>query len=407
MRTKIDTFSKTCPECGTRNRLHIFTAGFSPSWRIACSNCIAVIIEPRARQAGWSLVPASDPITDVVVMSGSASRPRSRPALLRRMLPPSGLSQRIQRALPRDTAAGLLTACALVFAAFMGAATIGGDPAERVPAEIGAAETGPNNGAGGDLLAAATGTLDPTVAPAQTEAMPDAGPAVRNASVPEVVLRANLDGPPRIADARIADAPTPPDHRHAASQNPANLAGADLRDPRASMAALQDSMFRDPVAAALSEAALDLSPAERRNLQQRLRLASHDTNGVDGIFGSATRAAIAAWQSEAGMAPTGFATKPTVTKLIAETETAYRAWHQAESKRWNSAPRFAQAVPAPRPEGARSSCTRTVTGEIAYGQSFSCDVRGLRENLRSIKRNFAQAFVSSETTRQPRGPGDA
>lgn len=395
MRTKIDTFSKTCPECGTRNRLHIFTTGFNPSWRIACSNCITVIIEPRTRHAGWSLAPVSDPIADVVVLSGNRPKRRARPALLRRRMSPLPLSRSIKGGLPRKyTAAGMLTACALVLVAFMGGpALIGGDPAE-----IGAKDG--MDGSSRELLAAATGTWDDKEAPRQAEAMPVNGaPAVANAPSPEIVLRASLDGAPRI----------PHDHRHTSSPHPVNLASGDLRDPRESMAALQDSVFRDPVAAALSEAKLDLSSAERRSLQQRLHLASHDTKGVDGIFGSATRAAIAEWQSQAGLAPTGFATRPTVTRLVAETEAAYHAWHRAEIKRRNSEQRLALTMPVPRPDAASrsSSCPRTISGEIAYGQSFACDVRGLGENLKSIKRNFAQAFVSSEPRSRNRGPGDA
>ncbi|HLS19344.1 MAG TPA: peptidoglycan-binding protein [Paracoccaceae bacterium] len=400
MRTKIDTFSKTCPECGTRNRLHIFTTGFSPSWRIACSNCIAVIIEPRTRHAGWSLAPVSDPIADVVVLSGNMPKRRTRPTLLRRM-PSLPLSRSTGGRLPRKyTAAGMLTACALVFAAFMGGPALIGDD----PAEIGA--KGGADGSGGELLAAATGTRDGKEALGQAEAMPENGaPSVANAPPPEVILRASLDGAPRIPHARI-----PHDRRSTSAPHPVNLASDDLRDPRESMAELQDSVFRDPVAAALSEAALDLSPAERRSLQQRLHLASHDTKGVDGIFGSATRAAIAEWQSQAGLAPTGFATRPTVTRLVAETEAAYHAWHRAEIARRNSEQRLALTMPVPRPDAASrsSTCPRTITGEIAYGQSFACDVRGLGENLKSIKRNFAQAFVSSEPARsRNRGPGDA
>jgi len=152
MRTKIDTLSKTCPECGTRNRLHIFTTGYSPSWRIACSNCIAIIIEPRTRHGGWSLAPVSDPIADVVVLSEKTSKRRAR---VRGGVPSLPLPHRIQNLLPRrHAAAGMLTACALVLAAFVGAPALkGGDPAE-----IGAEND--TDGSGGELLAAATGTQD-------------------------------------------------------------------------------------------------------------------------------------------------------------------------------------------------------------------------------------------------------
>ncbi|MCU4651495.1 peptidoglycan-binding protein [Roseibacterium sp. SDUM158016] len=55
-----------------------------------------------------------------------------------------------------------------------------------------------------------------------------------------------------------------------------------------------------------AEAALALTQAERQQLQRYLTLLDFDTRGVDGIFGPATRRAIADWQSARGLARTGF-----------------------------------------------------------------------------------------------------
>lgn len=61
--------------------------------------------------------------------------------------------------------------------------------------------------------------------------------------------------------------------------------------------------------AADAEAALDLTTTQRRIIQSRLTQLGHDTRGVDGKFGSGTRAAITAWQRAKGVAATGFLTR--------------------------------------------------------------------------------------------------
>lgn len=63
------------------------------------------------------------------------------------------------------------------------------------------------------------------------------------------------------------------------------------------------------LAAADVEAALELSSTQRRIIQSRLTQMGHDTNGVDGKFGSGTRRAITAWQRGAGVSATGYLTR--------------------------------------------------------------------------------------------------
>lgn len=403
MRTKIDRLSKTCPECGTRNRLHIFTTGYSPTWRIACSNCIAVIINPRTRRSSWSLGSPSDPIADVVVLPSEASARRvRRPGLLRRRRATGLLSESAhghqKKMSHRYAAAGFLAGCSLAFALLLGGPMLVGTGQDEITAD---------GGSGRDVIASAMPAPERAAAPEESsaaewaEAPLIAGKAGQDdLPLPMPSLRASLDGTPYI--------PRNPREvslvAHAASDR-----AAGIHIPRESMAQLQHSVFQDPVAASASEAALDLSRAERRSIQRRLVLAKHDTKGIDGIFGSATRAAILAWQNEAGLAATGFATRPTLERLAAETDAAYRAWQQAENARRQKDQRLASAVPVPRPApDAASSCQRLANGEIAYGQSFGCDVKGLGENLKSIRRTFAQTFDSSRETRlRSRNPGDA
>lgn len=66
---------------------------------------------------------------------------------------------------------------------------------------------------------------------------------------------------------------------------------------------------------AAAEAALGLDRNDRRRVQQDLTSLGHDTRGIDGVFGPGTRAAIRAWQAEAGYPPTGYLTGAEVEAL--------------------------------------------------------------------------------------------
>ncbi|WP_246026600.1 peptidoglycan-binding domain-containing protein [Paracoccus luteus] len=76
--------------------------------------------------------------------------------------------------------------------------------------------------------------------------------------------------------------------------------------------ALRDAGTTTPVvsngrgAQATDEAALNLDQVARVEVQARLNALGHDTRGIDGRFGSGTRAAISAWQRAAGLPATGY-----------------------------------------------------------------------------------------------------
>ncbi|WP_176951105.1 peptidoglycan-binding domain-containing protein [Mycoplana rhizolycopersici] len=72
-----------------------------------------------------------------------------------------------------------------------------------------------------------------------------------------------------------------------------------LADPR------QPTIYRTPGVA--REAYLE--PATRAQSQQWLSMLGYNTGGVDGVFGSRTRGAIAAWQRSAGYAADGYLTR--------------------------------------------------------------------------------------------------
>lgn len=144
----------------------------------------------------------------------------------------------------------------------------------------------------------------------------------------------------------------------------------------------------DPETAALAEAALDLSRRDRRELQRRLALAEHDPQLVDGIFGPATRAAIAGWQMAAGLQPTGFFDEQALTLLERQTEDRYRDWMTAEQARDRRRQRTQLASNRARSATRLAgNCQRLWSGEIAYGQNMLCDFRGLRENVALLFRS--------------------
>lgn len=71
--------------------------------------------------------------------------------------------------------------------------------------------------------------------------------------------------------------------------------------------------------AALEESLLGLSSYERADLQRRLTRLGYSTYGADGAFGRNTRAAIAAWQGDEGLAVTGYLSADEVRKIRVET----------------------------------------------------------------------------------------
>lgn len=64
------------------------------------------------------------------------------------------------------------------------------------------------------------------------------------------------------------------------------------------------------------ETAMELTPTQKRIIQSRLTQLGHDTNGIDGQFGSGTRRAISAWQRANGAPATGFLSQAEATTLL-------------------------------------------------------------------------------------------
>jgi peptidoglycan hydrolase-like protein with peptidoglycan-binding domain len=88
----------------------------------------------------------------------------------------------------------------------------------------------------------------------------------------------------------------------------------------------QFDALRDPQRAEADEAALALSPLDRRHVQVALTSLGFDAGDVDSIFGPRTRRMIAIWQASHGEAPTGFATEEQVKRLFKDAAAAITAY---------------------------------------------------------------------------------
>ena len=82
-----------------------------------------------------------------------------------------------------------------------------------------------------------------------------------------------------------------------------------------------------------TEAALQLTHSDRKELQHRLRLGGHDPGGADGNFGRKSRGAISSWQSANRIQATGFFNETQIELLRVQTDVAYEKYKKTRPKR--------------------------------------------------------------------------
>jgi peptidoglycan hydrolase-like protein with peptidoglycan-binding domain len=92
---------------------------------------------------------------------------------------------------------------------------------------------------------------------------------------------------------------------------------------------LRDGPEREARAA---EEALDLTRADRRDVQRWLAVLGFYERGIDGIFGRGTRGAIADWQEQAGVAPTGYLDRNDLARLRADATARQREIEEEERR---------------------------------------------------------------------------
>lgn len=70
----------------------------------------------------------------------------------------------------------------------------------------------------------------------------------------------------------------------------------------------------------LQEDAMELTNADKREIQQKLTILGYDTRGIDGIFGRGTRASISKWQKSARFDTTGYVSERQLRQLDRDAE---------------------------------------------------------------------------------------
>ena len=93
--------------------------------------------------------------------------------------------------------------------------------------------------------------------------------------------------------------------------------------PQAS-AAVSATDLKAEIGTIETEKALNLSAADRRELQQRLTAIAFDAGPATGAFGDKTRSAIASWQKKHQVTPTSWLGPLQIAALKAESETSYQ-----------------------------------------------------------------------------------
>jgi uncharacterized caspase-like protein len=94
--------------------------------------------------------------------------------------------------------------------------------------------------------------------------------------------------------------------------------------------AVSPAALKQEIGTMASEKALKLTPADRKELQQRLTLIEFDAGPANGSFGDRTRAALADWQKKHAMTPTSWLGPLQVAALKAESETTYQRFLAAQ-----------------------------------------------------------------------------
>ena len=112
------------------------------------------------------------------------------------------------------------------------------------------------------------------------------------------------------------------------------------------------------------EAALELDGAARREIQRRLTLLEYSTNGVDGVFGPGTRAAVIRWQESLGIDANGYLSESQITFLKQQSEAEYEKWNKRPKRYYG-----------------KKGCLREPNGKIVQGKTVRCDFMALGESF--------------------------
>jgi uncharacterized caspase-like protein len=126
---------------------------------------------------------------------------------------------------------------------------------------------------------------------------------------------------------------------------------------------IDDEALKTEVGTAQTETAMKLTPADRRELQTRLRSAGFQPGKPAATFGPSQRKAIQAWQKSRNVPETGFLSPMQATALRTQTEAGYQALLAQEEK---AATERKMKKTASREGGEKASRNLTLEGDEMY-----------------------------------------
>lgn len=174
----------------------------------------------------------------------------------------------------------------------------------------------------------------------------------------------------------------------AAAKQQAEAAARQQAEAEAKQKADAEAMQKAEAAAAQkaaenSEAALNLSVADRQRIQSALKALGFDTRGVDGTFGPRTRDMIGAWQKAHNQPVTGFISAMQKDSLLNEALLVAPQTPPAQTPQTpvtNSGPRTSQTPPSPSASDPR--CKSILQAAQLTGALADADRAYLRDHCR-------------------------
>lgn len=156
-------------------------------------------------------------------------------------------------------------------------------------------------------------------------------------------------------------------NRLASLEKPAPAANAQTTPAVAALnpsPAIDDEALKKEVGTAQTETAMKLTPADRRELQTRLRSAGFQPGKPAATFGPSQRKAIQAWQKSRNVPETGFLSAMQATALRSQTEAAYQTLLAQEEKA--AAERKIKKTATREGGGDKASRNVTLEGDEMY-----------------------------------------
>lgn len=117
-----------------------------------------------------------------------------------------------------------------------------------------------------------------------------------------------------------------------------------------------------------TETMLNLTRAEKREIQGRLNAVGHNVGGADGAFGPKTRRGITSWQTQNGIIPTGYLNAVQHQLLVANSEAQYQTW--LTSRPVATAPKAKRRTTAKR-QTTRRKTTRRRSNDAAVAGAIA------------------------------------